>query len=180
MVGRAWASCEIVTTSICWTAVNCSLEEITYLVTMATSTWTLPINHEIVDLLSCHVYKGIHYHSWTRYYQNDLKILRWEPPRSRLPSCLPDVMHVTLSPQVFPLYFYILQAIKNWRWEWPRNETMATALLYNTDWCILMFLCAVLIFYTIYIYIYIYIYVRTTVAWPASRLPLYQLATTML
>ena len=46
---------------------NCWLEEITYLVTMATSTWTLPINHTTMDILSRHVYKGIHYH----YNQND-------------------------------------------------------------------------------------------------------------
>jgi len=34
---------------------------------MATSTWILPINHGIMDLMSCHVYEGIHYH----YNQND-------------------------------------------------------------------------------------------------------------
>jgi len=37
------------------------------LITMATSTWTLPINHGIMDRLSCHVYEGIHYH----HNQND-------------------------------------------------------------------------------------------------------------
>ena len=41
---------------------------------------------------------------------------------SCLPSRLPDVMHMTLS-RVFPLCFCILQAIKNWRWEQPGNET---------------------------------------------------------
>ena len=39
----------------------------TYLVTMATSTWTLPINCATMDILSWHVYKGIHYH----HNQND-------------------------------------------------------------------------------------------------------------
>ena len=39
----------------------------TYLVTMATSTWTLPINRATMDIVLWHVYKGIHYH----YNQND-------------------------------------------------------------------------------------------------------------
>ena len=30
-------------------------------------TWILPINHGIVDIMSWHVYQGIHYH----YNQND-------------------------------------------------------------------------------------------------------------
>ena len=29
-----------------------------------------------------------------------------------------DIMHATL----FPLHFYILQAIKNWMWEQPGND----------------------------------------------------------
>ena len=45
------------------TTLNCSLEKITDLVTMATTTWTSHINHGIMDILSCHVCKGIHHHT---------------------------------------------------------------------------------------------------------------------
>ena len=45
-------------------------------------------------------------------------------PLPHLSSCLPDVMHVTLSPRPSPsLRFLHLQVIKNWRREWPGNET---------------------------------------------------------
>ena len=37
--------------------------EITDLVTMAATTWTLHTNHGIIDILLCHVYKGIHHHT---------------------------------------------------------------------------------------------------------------------
>ena len=40
---------------------NCLLEEITYLVTMATTTWTY-LSKMIMDILLHHVHKGIHYH----------------------------------------------------------------------------------------------------------------------
>ena len=42
---------------------NCWLEDITDLVTMATTTWISHTNHGIMDVLSCHVYKGNHHHS---------------------------------------------------------------------------------------------------------------------
>ena len=32
-----------------------------HIVTIATTTWTLHTNHRIMDILLCHVYKGIHY-----------------------------------------------------------------------------------------------------------------------
>ena len=38
---------------------NCLLEEITDLLTMATSTWTSHTNYDFMDILSCHVCKGI-------------------------------------------------------------------------------------------------------------------------
>ena len=44
------------------TTLNWSLE-ITDLVTMATNTWTSHTNHGIMDILSCHVCKGIHHHT---------------------------------------------------------------------------------------------------------------------
>ena len=43
--------------------------------------------------------------SWTKYYKKDFKILRQVPPPSRLPSHLPDVMHMTLSPRPSPSDF---------------------------------------------------------------------------
>ena len=43
-----------------FSTLHCSLK-ITDLVTMATNTWTLHTNHGIMDILSCHVYKGIHH-----------------------------------------------------------------------------------------------------------------------
>ena len=66
IVGRAWACCNkkrMLIISTCWTTLNCSLEETTDLVTMATTTWTSHINHGIMDILSCHVCKGIHHHT---------------------------------------------------------------------------------------------------------------------
>ena len=37
------------------------LMEITDIVTMATTTWTSHANHEIMDIMSCHVYESIHH-----------------------------------------------------------------------------------------------------------------------
>ena len=39
---------------------------------------------------------------WTRYYKKDLKILHRAPP----PSCLPDVVHVTLSSRPSPPFLH--------------------------------------------------------------------------
>ena len=82
---------------------DCLLEEITYLVTMATSTWTLPINHEIVDILLCYVYRGIHYH----YNQNDscIGLLYSSFPLTAITFC-----YVSPNPMAVPKLF--LQDLK--------------------------------------------------------------------
>ena len=80
---------------------NCLVEEITYLVTMATSTWTLPINHGIMDLLSCHVYEGIHYH----HNQVSIGLLYSTFPLAAITFC-----HVSPNPMTVPKFF--LQNLK--------------------------------------------------------------------
>ena len=74
------------------------------------------VNHTTSCLLNVTVSS-----SWIRYYKKDLQILRRAPPPSRLPSRLPDVTHVSLSPRTSPSVF-ILEAIINWRRERPGNE----------------------------------------------------------
>ena len=51
--------------------------------------------------------------------------------RAPPPSRLPDVTHVTLSPRPSPSVF-ILEAIKNWRWERPGNEANQQQLMYTS------------------------------------------------
>ena len=78
---------------------NCLLEEITDLVTMATSTWTSHTNYGIVDILLCHVCKGIHHHT----NQN-------EPPgknRNAIQYISPAIIiyHISPNPMAVPKPF---------------------------------------------------------------------------
>ena len=59
----------------------------------------------IYRITSCNdaVFRTLVSSFWTRYYKKNLKILHRTPPPSHLPShllsCLPDIMHMTLSPR---------------------------------------------------------------------------------
>ena len=53
------------------------------------------------------------------------------PPPSMascVPSCLPDVMHVTLSPRTAPSFLHTASD-QNWRWEPPGNKTRSICTL---------------------------------------------------
>ena len=43
--------------------------------------------------------------------------------------CLPDVIIHDQISQAFPLYIYILQVIKYWRWEQSGNKAIDTAYI---------------------------------------------------
>ena len=68
----------------------------------------------------CNVRKTVSIQLIIGWSMQSLSYKERAPPPSHLSSCLSDVMYVTLS-----LRPCILQAIKNWRWEWPGNETIS-------------------------------------------------------
>ena len=60
---------------------------------------------------------------WNDNTSLGFKIHRQAPPPVCLPSVYQTSPHVTKSPGLL-IRICILQVIKDWRWEWPRNETI--------------------------------------------------------
>ena len=56
---------------------------------------------------------------WTDSTRQDVKILRWAPPSVCLPYVYLMAPHVIRSPP-----YFILEAIKYWRWKRPGNEAI--------------------------------------------------------
>ena len=98
-------NCHYILSHISQSTLNCSLEETADLVTMATTTWTSHINHRIMDILLCHVCKGIHHHTNQNEppsgkYRNDLQYI--SPNCHYIPSHISQ-SHVSPKTILIPL-----------------------------------------------------------------------------